>query len=151
LELALDFEKPVVSLDDVFHNGEAKPGSSEFAGASFIDAIKPLSEAREICLRYPTAGISNCNFQPFFFSLPLTLNAGWRTNPELGALNYLCCYRHRPARRCVLDRIINQVDQYLMEAIVVSDNGWQFRRTRLDKCHATLLRFLLQYLEDIIN
>src|ERR1051326_5244789 len=48
-DFAFGVDASSVKLRDVFHNGQPQPVSSNiFGGARFIDAIKPLENARQI-------------------------------------------------------------------------------------------------------
>ena len=47
-EFALGFNAPAVQLGDVLHNRQSKAGSTQFATARFVRAVKSFKDPRQI-------------------------------------------------------------------------------------------------------
>src|SRR5438046_10697298 len=52
-QLTLSFDAAAVQLRDVFDDGKSQTGSTEFAAAGFVGAIKALENTRQIIFAEP--------------------------------------------------------------------------------------------------
>ena len=88
-------QRAAMSLCDVFHNGESKPGSTELAASGLVHAVEPLEKTRQVLFRNPAA---------------LILNA------YADVIIFLCgTHLDQTARFTEVDCIVQQVDHSLCE------------------------------------
>ena len=89
-------------LDDVFDDRQTKTRSTLFAGACFIDAVKPLENAGEIVRGNTGAGIGDRNLDVVVFG----------DSPD-----------HYRARRTIeFYRIVQEIDQCLLKREAIPEN-----------------------------
>ncbi len=59
--IALDPHVSAVGVHEMFHNGEAESGPTEFARAGFIHPIEPFEHARAVGFRNADPGVCHYN------------------------------------------------------------------------------------------
>src|SRR5689334_13850759 len=106
--LAIRFNPAAVQLGNVFHNRKPKPCPPDFAASSFVRAIKPLKNSRQILLTDSSTGIGDAEAD-------LAIVA-FRAKTDDAALIG------------ILQGIVEQVIENLAQPLFVSLNAWAIFR-----------------------
>lgn len=107
---------PAVLLDDPLRDGQAQAGSTGIATATGVGAVKPLEDVRHIFWRDANTRIAHQQ-----------LGAGLAVTQSNGNL---------PPGRRILERIVNEDQQQLCEAVFVTVDPNGFKRIE-DECLTT--------------
>src|SRR5690606_8878882 len=98
-QFTFDPDLTVMPLDDMLDNGQAQSGSAHFAGTGLVHPVKTLKDPGYAILWNPNTGVTDDEL--LFIAAVVLLNL------------------NMPTRRRILDRIVDQIDQYFPDLVLV--------------------------------
>ena len=114
---ALDRQMPLMAAQDVLDDGQAQAGAAQAARAAALDAVEPLGEPRQMLLG---------DARPLIRDIHLHDGAaGRRPGVGRGGSQRDGADPDRVALATILDRVVDQVDEQLMQLVDVTHDRRQ--------------------------